>query len=63
VICPVQSLQQKYSASHLPPNQRHNSRRPVPVEGRWPSSRTWGGMRWTRQRRARGGVRRAGFGP
>jgi hypothetical protein len=42
VICPVQTLQQKYSSFHLPPNQRHNSRRPVPVEGRWPSSRTLG---------------------
>ncbi len=42
VIRPVQSLRQKYFSSHLPPNQRHNSRRPVPVEGRWPSSRTLG---------------------
>ena len=27
-----------------------------PTEGRWPSSLTRGGMRWTRQRRARAGI-------
>ena len=27
-----------------------------PTEGRWPSSRTRGGMRWTRQRFARDGI-------
>ncbi len=56
VICPVQSLQQKYSSSHLPPNQRHNSRRLIPHEGTYPDRQTRRGeMRWTRQRRARTG--------
>jgi hypothetical protein len=47
VICPVQSLLKKYSSF---PKQRSilylaPSR---PTEGRWPSSLTRGGMRWTR---------------
>jgi hypothetical protein len=33
-----------------------NSRHPTPQEGRWPSSRTRGGMRWTRQRFACNGI-------
>jgi hypothetical protein len=33
VIWPVQPLQQKYLSSHLPPNQRHNSRRLIPRRG------------------------------
>src|SRR5436190_11169006 len=30
------------------PNQFTDSHRPVPKEGRWPTSSTRGGMRWTR---------------
>jgi hypothetical protein len=52
LICPVESPLQKYSPSPFtqitsisPPSR--------PPEGRWPSSLTRGGMRWTRQRRAR----------
>src|SRR6266508_4268961 len=33
------------------PNQRHNSARLTADEGRWPSSRTRGEMRWTRELR------------
>jgi hypothetical protein len=53
---PVQPLAKKCFSSHLPPNQRHNSRRLIPHEGTYPDRQTrWGGMRWTRQRRARFG--------
>ena len=38
------------------PNQWLLSGHPIPQEGRWPSSRTRGGMRWTRQRLACDGV-------
>src|SRR2546421_443603 len=30
------------------PNHFHIHHCPVPSEGRWPTSSTWGGMRWTR---------------
>ena len=33
------------------PNHRHNSARLTADEGRWPSSRTCGEMRWTRELR------------
>ena len=42
---------QKYSASVLTPNQSHNFARLTADEGRWPSSRTRGEMRWTRELR------------
>ena len=45
-ICPA--LSAKIFRFLLCPNQFHNSRRPAPHEGRSRSSRTWGGMRWTR---------------
>src|SRR5882724_4591120 len=35
------------------PNQFTDSYCPVPIEGRWPTSSTRGGMRWTRQRARR----------
>src|SRR6266446_9004829 len=38
------------------PNQLHDSRRPTPQRGVSRSSRTRGGMRWTRQRFARDGM-------
>src|SRR6266446_7934419 len=34
------------------PNQFTDSHRLVPKEGRWPTSSTRGGMRWTRRRQA-----------
>src|SRR5712671_1042283 len=33
------------------PNHFHIHHCPVPSEGRWPTSSTWGGMRWTRAAR------------
>jgi hypothetical protein len=53
VICPVQTLQQKYSSSHLPPNQGHNSTVSFRSRGVGRRHERWDGMRWTRQRRAR----------
>jgi hypothetical protein len=41
------------------PNHFYNPRHPVPLEGRWPSSLTRGGMRWTRRRDL---TKRAGCG-
>src|SRR5258707_11011615 len=35
------------------PNHSTDSPRPVPKEGRWPTSSTRGGMQWTRQRARR----------
>ena len=47
VICPVQSCLQKYFCfpEYKSPLYSNPSR---PTEGRWPSSSTRGGMRWTR---------------
>src|SRR5215207_3080410 len=42
---------QKYSAFVLTQNQSHNSACLTADEGRWPSSRTCGEMRWTRELR------------
>src|ERR1700687_437817 len=53
---PVQPPLQKYFASPVGQIISTNSRHPTPQEGRWPSSRTRGGLRWTRQRFARDGV-------
>src|SRR5260370_396210 len=53
VICPVQTLQQKYSSSHLPPNQGHNSAVLFRSRGVGRRHERWDEMRWTRQRRAR----------
>jgi hypothetical protein len=47
---------QKYFASPVGQIISTNSSHPTPQEGRWPSSRTRGGMRWTRQRLARNGI-------
>src|SRR3984893_4220413 len=47
---------QKYFASPVGQIISTTSRHPTPQEGRWPSSRTRGGMRWTRQRFARDGI-------
>src|SRR5260370_11545876 len=46
MVLPISDLQK----FRLPrdPNQLTDSRRPVPKEGRWPTSSTRGGMRWTR---------------
>src|SRR6202521_2216308 len=52
----VQPTLQKYFASPVGQIISTNSRHPTPQEGRWPSSRTRGGMRWTRQRFARDGI-------
>src|SRR5260370_14083821 len=52
----VESPLQKYFASPVGQIISTNSRHPTPQEGRWPSSRTRGGMRWTRQRFARDGI-------
>jgi hypothetical protein len=52
----VQPCLQKYFASPVGQIISTNSRHPTPPEGRWPSSRTRGGMRWTRQRFARDGI-------
>src|SRR5229473_486399 len=52
----VESPLQKYFASPVGQIISTNSRHPTPPEGRWPSSRTRGGMRWTRQRLARDGI-------
>jgi hypothetical protein len=46
----VQPHLQKYFASPVGQIISTNSGHPTPQEGRWPSSRTRGGMRWTRQR-------------
>ena len=43
--CPASVAKIFCFTSH--PNQRHESPRPAPSEGRSRSSRTWGGMRWT----------------
>jgi hypothetical protein len=56
LFLPVQSSLQKYFTSPVGQIISTNSRHPTPPEGRWPSSRTRGGMRWTRQRFARDGV-------
>jgi hypothetical protein len=56
----VESPLQKYFASPVGQIISTNSRHPTPLEGRWPSSRTRGGMRWTRQRQARN-VMQGGF--
>ena len=42
VICPVQSRLQKYTSSRETQITPTTPRHPVPVEGRWPSSRTLG---------------------
>src|SRR5450432_1793305 len=52
----VQPCLQKYFASPVGQIISTSSRHPTPPEGRWPSSRTRGGMRWTRQRLARDGI-------
>src|SRR6267154_3212573 len=52
----VESPLQKYFASPVGQIISTNSRHPTPQEGRWPSSRTRGGMRWTRQRFACDGI-------
>jgi hypothetical protein len=52
----VQPCLQKYFASPVGQIISTSSRHPTPPEGRWPSSRTRGGMRWTRQRFARDGI-------
>jgi hypothetical protein len=59
VIWVVQSPLQKYSVSSQTQITLTTAAIPARQEGRWPSSRTWGGMRWTRQRQARESVRRA----
>src|SRR5215208_5295660 len=56
--CPV--LFPKIFPFSFDPNQIYNPRCLVPCRGVSRSSRTRGGMRWTRQRRARIGNRRAG---
>ena len=56
VIWAVQSPLQKYFASPVGRIISTNSRHPTPQEGRWPSSRTRGGMRWKRQLLARNGI-------
>jgi hypothetical protein len=53
VICPVQTLQQKYSSSHLPPNQGHNSAVSFRSRGVGRRHERWDEMRWTQRRRAR----------
>jgi hypothetical protein len=52
----VESLLQKYFAFPVGQIISTNSRHPTPPEGRWPSSRTRGGLRWTRQRFAGNGI-------
>src|SRR5260370_22128856 len=42
VICPVQSPLAKIFRLRRRANQKYNSRRLIPHEGRWPSSRTLG---------------------
>jgi hypothetical protein len=56
----VQPGFEKYFASPFARNSFMDSNRPTPQEGRWPSSRTRGGMRWTRQCQARN-VMQGGF--
>src|SRR5664279_1431982 len=52
VVCPVQPHSQKYFCfSEIQINLYDLPSRPT--EGRWPSSLTRGGMRWTRRRQAR----------
>jgi hypothetical protein len=43
-----------FQKSHLTliPNHRHIFGHPIPTEGRWPTSSTWGGLRWTRRVRS-----------
>jgi hypothetical protein len=53
VICPVQTRQQKYSSSHLPPNQGHNSAVSFRSRGVGRRHERWDEMRWTQRRRAR----------
>jgi hypothetical protein len=53
VICLVQTLQQKYSSSHLPPNQGHNSAVSFRSRGVGRRHERWDEMRWTQRRRAR----------
>src|SRR6266700_4185218 len=50
---PVQPSFKKYFAFAVGQISATSSRHLIPQEGRWPSSRTRGEMRWTRQRRAR----------
>src|SRR5437762_3797693 len=47
--CPA--LRAKIFCFRSHPNQSHNSARLTADEGRWPSSRTRGEMRWTREPR------------
>src|SRR5258705_1722668 len=48
-FCP-RNLFLKFRKFRLPtdPNHFHIHHCPVPSEGLWPTSSTWGGMRWTR---------------
>ena len=48
---PVQPFSQKIFCFRSHPNHAHNSARLAADEGRWPSSRTCGEMRWTREPR------------
>src|SRR5665213_4354421 len=48
VVRAVKPHSAKYSdfqKSQISPYVRH----PIPTEGRWPTSSTWGGLRWTRR--------------
>jgi hypothetical protein len=56
VILPVVPICRGLRMLIFTPNQWLLSGHPIPQEGRWPSSRTRGGMRWTRQRLACDGV-------
>jgi hypothetical protein len=58
---PVQPSRKKYSLFSLRANHRRIPRVPSQERGGSRSSRTRGGMRWTRQRHARGSNRRAVF--
>jgi hypothetical protein len=60
---PVQPCSQKYFASPFGRNSFMDSAVPSRKRGVGHRHERWGGMRWTRQRRARNRNRRAGFGP